>query len=145
MTWTEARGRVAVRERSQGRCETCGRQDAHGVHHRQPRSAGGTWHPANLLDLCGDGVRGCHGAVEAHVDPFTGEPVDTYAMGWHVRRCAHLVLNPRDVAVRLAHPVYGPGWWTIDDAGGLRWVAPWQPPRALEQLPTHKTGRVVRR
>lgn len=142
---TEARGRAAVRERSQGRCEACGRQPAHGVHHRQPRSAGGTWSPANLLDLCGDGVRGCHGRVEAHLDLVTGEPADTYALGLHVHRGA----DPADVPVRLAHPVYGAGWWWLNDDGTLTWHdpggAPWSPPRAAEQLPTHKHTRVVRR
>ena len=138
---TEAQGRRAVRERSQGRCELCGRQPAQGVHHRQPRSAGGTWSPANLLDLCGSGTTGCHGMVEAHRDPFTGRPCDTYLNGWHVAWGIH----PTVWGVRLAHPVYGPAWWNLDEDGGMRWGAPWTPPRALEQLPTHKHTRVVRR
>lgn len=144
MTWSEARGRQVVYERSQGRCELCGRERGTNVHHRQPRSAGGTWHPANLLHLCGQGnATGCHGLVEAHRDPFTGQPCDTYAAGWHVHRGD----LPASVAVRLAHPVYGPGWYDLaagDDHASLRLVLPWTPPRAGEQMPTRKHARVVR-
>lgn len=145
---TEQRARLAVRERSQGRCEACGRQPAQGVHHRQPRSAGGSWSPANLLDLCGSGTTGCHGLVEAHLDPIgpaRTPDVSTYELGLHVRRGQ----NPADVPVRLNHPVYGAGWWWLNDDGTLTWHdpggAPWCPPRAAEQLPTHKHTRVVRR
>ena len=144
LAWPEAAGRASVRERSQGRCELCGRAQADGVHHRQPRSAGGSWHPANLLDLCGSGTTGCHGLVEAHRDPFTGYPCDTYLMGWHVHRGEH----PAGVVARLAHPVYGPGWYDLaagDDQASLRLLEPWTPPRAGEQLPTRKWTRLVQR
>lgn len=135
----EARGRAAVAERSQGRCEACGLNRSDGVHHRQPRSAGGTWSPANLLALCGSGTTGCHGRVEAHRDPISGEPADTYALGLHVRRGD----DPRQAPARLAHPVYGAGWWWLDDDGTLSWHdrdgGVWSPPRRAEQLPTYKT------
>lgn len=130
VTWTEVRGRAVVHERSQGRCEMCGQRNATEWSHRLPRSAGGTWHPGNGLDAC----RQCHALVHA-------QPGDAYLCGWAVPRGA----DPLTVAMRLAHPVYGPAWWMATEDGGLRWLAPWQPPRALEQLPTHKTGRVVRR
>lgn len=138
---TEASGRAAVVERSQGRCEACGAQRADGVHHRQPRSAGGTWSPANLLNLCGSGTTGCHGRVEAHRDPITGDPGDTYELGLHVRRGS----DPHDVPVRLAHPVYGAGWWLLQAVGGLAWYCAWTPPRRAEQLPTHKSDPRVPR
>lgn len=47
------------------RCRRCG-QPAESVHHRLPRSRGGDDSPINLVSLCGDGTRGCHGMVEAH-------------------------------------------------------------------------------
>jgi hypothetical protein len=34
-------------------------------HHIVPRSSGGDDVEPNIVPLCGDGVRGCHGAVEA--------------------------------------------------------------------------------
>jgi hypothetical protein len=41
------------------------------IHHRRPRGMGGTRRAdvhslAALINACGDGVRGCHGYVEAH-------------------------------------------------------------------------------
>ena len=61
--------------RSGQRCEICGRAlgaaDVVSVHHRDPRGMGGTRVPwvhalGGLLLVCGDGVRGCHGAAESH-------------------------------------------------------------------------------
>lgn len=138
--------RATLRERSQGKCEACGLRPATEAHHRQPRGAGGTssreaHSPANLVHLCG----ACHGRVEAHRDPITGEPADTYALGLHVQRGLDVTAAP----VRLAHPVYGAGWWWLNDDGTLTWhdpgSAPWSPPRRAEQLPTHKTDPRVRR
>lgn len=67
---SEARCRRIVRERSGGSCEigiprVC-LGKAHSASHRVPRSHGGEWTPANILDACGDGVRGCHGYCESH-------------------------------------------------------------------------------
>lgn len=41
------------------------------IHHRRPRGMGGTDRPdtntlANLMLICGDGVRGCHGWLESY-------------------------------------------------------------------------------
>ena len=79
---------LALLTRSGGVCEArtpgclagpdgrlCDRRDGRHVptsrHHRQPRGAGGSalagQHDlANLLLVCGDGVRGCHGHIEAN-------------------------------------------------------------------------------
>lgn len=137
---TEAKGRAAVRERSQGRCEVCGRRPATTWSHRKRRGAGGTWSPANGLHSCGHGTSGCEGAITAHRDPLTGQPADVFALGLQVPATA----DPYDVPVRLAHPVYGPGWWRLHDDGTMSLVADWSPPRAGEQLPTRKHARVVR-
>lgn len=63
--------------RDQGKCARCGQHVAHlergwawSVHHRRPRSSGGTslhWvdGAANGIILCGTGTRGCHGSVES--------------------------------------------------------------------------------
>lgn len=73
----ETTARRIVRERSNGICEGCGRARAASVHHRKPRSQGGPWCPSNLLALCGDGTRGCHGWAEHH-------PNDARICGWRV-------------------------------------------------------------
>jgi hypothetical protein len=84
----EHRARIIVRARSGGICEVCRAHRAESFHHRKNRSQGGRWDPANGLDTCGDGTRGCHGritrdrpwalslgyAVERHDDP-AGVPV----------------------------------------------------------------------
>lgn len=75
--------REAVYARSGDRCEVgvtpeCrlrrGQFDAmtgRSLHHRRPRRMGGTravdvHDPANLLAVCGNGTRGCHGWIEAN-------------------------------------------------------------------------------
>jgi hypothetical protein len=75
--------REAVYLRCGGRCEVnvtddCrargGRFDAvtgRSIHHRRPRRMGGTravdiHDPANLLAVCGNGTRGCHGWIEVN-------------------------------------------------------------------------------
>jgi hypothetical protein len=63
----------AVVERDQ-QCVRCGgacwgeRGLDYSVHHRVLRSHGVDNSPANLILLCGDGVRSCHGWVHAHPD-----------------------------------------------------------------------------
>jgi hypothetical protein len=63
----QGKARKFVRDRSDGRCEArllgicLGR--AMSFHHRLRRSQGGLWTPSNGLDVCGDGTRGCHGAL----------------------------------------------------------------------------------
>lgn len=55
--WTE------VMLRADWACARCGHV-AQSVHHRLPRSRGGPHDLFNLVALCGDGTRGCHGWVE---------------------------------------------------------------------------------
>jgi hypothetical protein len=59
-----------------------GRPVRHSRHHRTPRGRGGTRDPDvhrldRLLLVCGDGVTGCHGYLEAH-------RTEAYARGWLV-------------------------------------------------------------
>lgn len=73
----------AIYQRAAGRCEVgvteaCRArggwfdgQAGRTVHHRRPRRMGGTTavdihDPANLLAVCGDGTRGCHGWIESN-------------------------------------------------------------------------------
>jgi gp62 family protein len=64
--------RRVVYERDQYRCARCGRHAGNGpmsIQHRRARGMGGskspnTNSPSNLILLCGDGVRGCHGHIE---------------------------------------------------------------------------------
>lgn len=58
-------------------CAACG-GDPGSVHHVLPRSEGGDDVEGNLMLLCGDGTKGCHGAL--HGNPYTvtqmpGEPL----------------------------------------------------------------------
>lgn len=124
---TEARGRAAVRERGQGRCEMglpgcLGRAD--GVHHRLPAGAGGGWSPANLLGACGSGTTGCHGRTEH-------ERTAAYADGRLVPRGT----DPATVPVRLRHPVYGPALWLLGHDGLMRYVDSIEAPAVTHSLP----------
>lgn len=79
--------REAVFERDQYRCARCGRHIATyaaSIQHRKPRGMGGTKDPsinspANLILLCGDGVRGCHGHIEQHREEAKQ---DGYGVAW---------------------------------------------------------------
>lgn len=79
--------REAVYERDQYRCARCGRHIATyaaSIQHRKPRGMGGTKDPsinspANLILLCGDGVRGCHGYIEQHREEAKQ---DGYGVAW---------------------------------------------------------------
>lgn len=46
-------------------CELCGKRKAESAHHAVSRKQGGDDIIENLVALCGDGVRLCHGEVEA--------------------------------------------------------------------------------
>lgn len=70
----EAPARKVVRARSEGICECCGLK-AESMHHR--RKTGRVWAPENLLHVCGDGTRGCHGWIEAN-------PTKAQQQGWWV-------------------------------------------------------------
>lgn len=55
--------------RREQRCRLCGERFYKGMglsrHHLIPKSQGGDDLEANIIPLCGDGTRGCHGQVEA--------------------------------------------------------------------------------
>lgn len=81
--------REAVLIRDEGKCQRCGMWLANvpsSVHHRLPRKSGGRHGAAearinamaNLVLLCGDGVRGCHGDIER-------DRTQAYDDGWLVR------------------------------------------------------------
>lgn len=81
------------------------------VHHRMPRGSGGVGvkvralfeSPANALTLCGSGVSGCHGWVEANRDLARER-------GWLVSR--HGVESP--LTVPVVHGLFGTVW-LLDD------------------------------
>lgn len=58
-------------------CELCGSIDI-SIHHIYPRGQGGDDVWENLVPLCGDGTRGCHGGVEA------GRDVHCYPLGLYI-------------------------------------------------------------
>lgn len=74
----EAACRLLVHARAGGgvpewrRCERCGSSAQGSLQHRIKRSHGGEWSAVNIVWLCGDGTRGCHGWVERH--PIEAEP-----------------------------------------------------------------------
>lgn len=83
-----------VRLRFFGRCCRCGK-DGETVQHRIPRGMGGTSDPrinmpSNLLWVCGDGTRKCHGHMES-------QRTEAYKNGWLVPRKT----DPRLVPVLL--------------------------------------------
>lgn len=99
-----AKVREAVVVRDGGRCRRCGVWLANvpgSVHHRLPRGRGGDARLSNLVLLHGDGVRGCHGEVEAH-------RAQAYDDGWLVRSGE----DPADVAVLAPE-----GWVLLADDG----------------------------
>jgi hypothetical protein len=56
-------------EKLGGLCRICEQRAAESLHHLCPKSLRGDDLAQNLVGLCGDGVRGCHGLVEAR-DPW---------------------------------------------------------------------------
>jgi hypothetical protein len=97
----EKRCRAIVSDRSEGLCERCCRQ-GHTYHHRKNRSGGGRWSPSNIVFLCGDGVRLCHGWVTTH-------PTDAGVEGFHVAPWR----DPLDVPILWR----GSNWAHLDDEG----------------------------
>jgi hypothetical protein len=97
--WSERSTRLAVPNRSGGRCEYCGAV-ATNMHHRKARSQGGLWTPANILHMCGSGTVGCHGY-------FTHEPNHAYELGVSLHRNE----SPADIPVRTPHGQL----WLSDD------------------------------
>lgn len=83
------------------RCERCGSSEQGSMQHIVKRSQGGGWTPSNIVRLCGDGTRGCHGWAEAN-------PRDAQRDGF-----ARESTGP---VVPVLHAVLGPVW--LDDEGG---------------------------
>lgn len=98
----EKRTREVVKERSAGGCERCGQRRAHTMHHRRKVSQGGPWCPSNVIHLCGDGTRYCHGEISNTRNEY-------YDEGWLVRSWQHWASKP----VRLWHGVV-----VLDTRGG---------------------------
>lgn len=115
----EAQCRVIVSERSGGFCEArlggegvlaC-RGMANSMHHRRKRSQGGQWVPSNMLHLCGDGVTGCHGYIEAN--PATAR---------RYRLWLFAGMEPASTPCRITWRGYR-GWYLLDDEGSLTWLS----------------------
>lgn len=107
-----ADGAAVVRDRCAGLCEVCGRRPGAQTHHRQPRGMGGVSgvglavnRPSALVRVC----LPCHGWVES-------ERTAAEVLGLLVPRPA----VPAEVPVYL-RPVYGAGWYTLDDDGCYGW------------------------
>lgn len=75
----EKKCRQIVAERAGNKCEICEAPPG-SMHHRRFRSQGGPWTPSNILRLCGDGVRGCHGKLTN----TNGRRAEYEAEGWIV-------------------------------------------------------------
>lgn len=103
----EDRARAIVYARSMRRCEVCGRE-AESVHHRNKQ--GRVWEPANLLHLCGDGTRYCHGWIEAN-------PQHALALGLWVPR----EVSPAAVPAYVKPAMFQRDWWWLDGDGCWTW------------------------
>lgn len=86
--------RLAVRRRSGGMCEVCGKAQATNFQHRKAAGQGGGWSACNGLDVCGMGnVSGCHGLIHQN-------PTLAYANGWSVRSGHDPATQPVQLAGR---------------------------------------------
>lgn len=111
---TETAARLLVNARSAGACEVCGRP-ADSIHHRNKQ--GRVWTPENLLALCGDGTRYCHGWIEAH-------PTDAMLLGLWVPRS----IDPATVPAYVKPAQFLRAWWTLDSLGCFTFVDTTPPP-----------------
>jgi hypothetical protein len=96
--------REIVRTRSDGCCEMCGVARAETMHHRLGRRFG-PWSPSNIVHLCGDGVRGCHGQV-------TNTRTAYYDAGWLIRTW------DKRTPAEIPFEHWNFGKVLLDDAGG---------------------------
>jgi cytochrome c5 len=72
------------------------------MQHLVKRSQGGQWTPTNIVYLCGDGTRGCHGWAEAN-------PTRARAEGGWARRST----DPQDRPIQ--HRLFG--WVRLTEDG----------------------------
>lgn len=123
VTAAERAARDLVRARSGGWCEVripgvcLGR--AANMHHRKNRSQGGRADAANLVDLCGSGSTGCHGALT----DTQGRRAEYEAMGCIV--ASHD--DPATVPVLIHNATIGHDWALLGDDGCLT-LAPFPEP-----------------
>lgn len=106
--------RLKILKRDGYRCARCGKPviDAlRSIHHRKRRSQGGKHTADNLVLLCGDGLRECHGHV--HLNPD-----QSYDLGWLVRAADDPALRPltyvRGDGTRLREWLYPGGKRTTE-------------------------------
>ena len=105
--------RYAVYSRDQFRCQRCGDLIDEGMpfslHHRKPRRMGGrqgaaaveSYDMANLITVCGNGVRRCHGDIEADRSQASDD-------GWLLRELE----DPRTTPLIR----YDGHWWLAGDS-----------------------------
>lgn len=107
-----SKARKIVYARDGYRCVMCGRSVVDypsSVHHRRPRGAGGSAlleRPSNLVRLCGDGVRGCHGWLESHRETAN-------LTGWLLPKL-NLEIDPTEVPLLTYN-----GWVLLSDDGSV--------------------------
>jgi hypothetical protein len=137
ITVDERAARLLVRIRSGGWCEVrlpgvcLGR--AANMHHRKNRSQGGRADAANLVDLCGSGTTGCHGALT----DTQGRRAEYEVNGWIVPGYQ----EPATVPVLIHNATTGHDWVLLDDHGDLEF-APFPTPATGDpfDLPPRGTG-----
>jgi hypothetical protein len=108
--WSEDQGRRALAERSEGRCEGCGRSGDLEFAHRVRKGQGGGWEPWNGLYLC----HRCHHGT-GHGGAYIAQ-----GLGWEIQPTEDPALHPAWI---LTPHRYGPGWHLlceIDDTQGIR-------------------------
>jgi hypothetical protein len=79
------------------------------MQHLVKRSQGGKWTPTNIVYLCGDGTRGCHGWAEANPNLAREEGF------------ARRSTDPQDKPIR--HGLWG---WVVLTEDGMYEVVDWR-------------------
>lgn len=97
-----------IKDRHGGRCAVHRHCLAQTVHHRIHGNRKDR-RPENLLAVCGDGVYGGHGFIEANPD-------EAMRKGWTVTKFTD---DPGRTPVWLADCITGPGWYRLDCWNGL--------------------------
>lgn len=79
------------------------------MHHRLKRGQGGLWEPQNIVALCGDGVRGCHGWCEANP-----------TKGWELGFCVKPWENPAEQPIKYRLST----WALLTSDGAIDYAIP---------------------
>lgn len=115
----------ALKARSGGVCEGCGKAAATEAHHRQYRSRGGNDRLSNALHLCGSGNHsGCHGQAHTAI----GEQ-----RGWSVR-------SGHDPAIVPVWHSFDETWWRNHEDAEPEKLNPIDAMEYLELIGAIKTG-----